>query len=118
MLLLGNYLLPLPCKHGENRLHLSNSSKLDCIRFAPSLPMLFVIQERYMSKYEIPFLTACIQAFGKRFDMTRQAAFRYLHEHKGLAFLIEFYDVEHLQSMDETIDDLLIICQKNGGTLA
>ena len=75
-------------------------------------------RRRNMSKYEIPFLTACIQAFGKRFAMTRQAAFRYLHEHKGLAFLIEFYDVEHLQSMDETIDDLLIICQKNGGTLA
>ena len=71
-----------------------------------------------MSKYEIPFLTACIRAFGHRFSMTRQAAFRYLHEHKALAFLIEFYDVEHLQSMDETIDDLLIICQKNGGTLA
>ena len=71
-----------------------------------------------MSKYEIPFLTACINAFGQRFSMTRQAAFRYLHKHNGLAFLIEFYDVEHLQSMDETIDDLLIVCQKNGGTLA
>ena len=69
-----------------------------------------------MSKYQIPFLTACIQAFGRRFSMTRQAAFRYLHEHKGLAFLIEFYDVEHLQSMDETIDDVLIICKKNGDT--
>ena len=71
-----------------------------------------------MSKYEIPYFTACIQAFARRFSMTRQAAFRYLHEHKGLAFLIEFFDVEHLQSMDETIDDLLIICKKNGGTLA
>ena len=71
-----------------------------------------------MSKYEIPFLTACINAFGQRFYMTRQAAFRYLHKYKVLAFLIEFYDVEHLQSMDETIDDLLIVCQKNGGTLA
>ena len=71
-----------------------------------------------MSKYEIPFLTAAVHAFGERFAMTRQAAFSYLHEHKGLAFLIEFYDVEHLQSMDETIDDLLIICPKNGGTLA
>ena len=40
------------------------------------------------------------------------------HKYKGLAFLIEFYDVEHLQSMNETIDDLLIVCQKNGGTLA
>jgi len=71
-----------------------------------------------MSKYENPFLTACIQAFAQRFAITRQAAFRYLHEHKGLALLIEFYDVEHLQSMDETIEDVLIICQKNGGTLA
>lgn len=71
-----------------------------------------------MSKYEIPFLTACIHTFALRFGLTRQAAFRYLHEHQGLAFLIEFYDVEHLQSMDETIDDVLSICQKNGGTLA
>ena len=39
-------------------------------------------------------------------------------KHKGLAFLIEFYNVKHLQSMDETIDDLLIICQQNGGALA
>ena len=81
---------------------------------------LCVVQlvNKQMSKYEIPFLTACIQAFGRRFSMTRQAAFRYLHEHKGLAFLIEFYDVEHLQSMDETIDDLLVVCRKNGGALA
>jgi hypothetical protein len=50
--------------------------------------------------------------------MTRQEAFRYLKKYQGLAFLIEFYDVEHLQSLDETIDDLLIICQRNGGTLA
>ncbi|MBR4620686.1 MAG: DUF3791 domain-containing protein [Salinivirgaceae bacterium] len=70
-----------------------------------------------MSKYEIPFLTACINAFGRRFAMTRQAAYRYLKEHKGLAFLIEFYDVEHLQSLDDTVDDLLVVCQQNGGTL-
>ena len=71
-----------------------------------------------MSKYQIPFLTACIQAFGKRFAMTRQAAYQYLLKYKGLPFLIEFYDVEHLQSMDDTIDDVLIVCQNNGGTLA
>ena len=70
-----------------------------------------------MSKYEIPFLTACVHAFGTRFDMSRQAAFRYLQKHKGLSFLVEFYDVEHLQSMDETIDDLLVVCKNNGGSL-
>jgi hypothetical protein len=31
---------------------------------------------------------------------------------------MEFYDVEHLQSMDDTIDDMLIVCRQNGGTLA
>ncbi len=71
-----------------------------------------------MSKYEIPFLTACIQAFGRRFAMTRQAAFQYLQQHKALEFLIEFYDVEHLQSMDDTVDDMVRICQQNGGALA
>ena len=71
-----------------------------------------------MSKYKIRFLTAAVHAFGQRFAMTRQAAYNYLREHKGLAFLIEFYDVEHLQSMDETIDDLLLVCKKNGGALA
>lgn len=70
-----------------------------------------------MSKYEIPFLTTCIRCFSRRFSMSRQAAFQYLQKYKGLAFLIEFYDVEHLQSIEETIDDLLIICKKNGGTL-
>ena len=42
-----------------------------------------------MSKYEIPYLTAAVHAFGERFAMTRQA-----------------------------IDDLIVYCQKNGGTLA
>ncbi len=36
-MLLGNFLLPLLSKLSENRLHLSNSSELDCIRFALSL---------------------------------------------------------------------------------
>ena len=71
-----------------------------------------------MSKYEIPFLTSAIQAFANKFAMTRQAAFRYLQQYKALAFLMEFYDVEHLQSMDDTVDDMLIICRQNGGTLA
>ena len=71
-----------------------------------------------MSKYEIPFLTSAIQAFARKFAMTRQAAFRYLQQHKALSFLVEFYDVEHLQSMDDTVDDMILICRQNGGMLA
>ena len=71
-----------------------------------------------MSEYEIPFINACIKAFGQRFSLSREKAYDYLQRHAGLAFLIEFYDVEHLQSIDETVDDLVIMCSKNGGSLA
>lgn len=71
-----------------------------------------------MNKYEIPFINACIMAFSKRFALTRRAAYDYLQRHRGLAFLIDFYDVEHLQSLEDTVDDLVVMCNKNGGTLA
>jgi len=70
-----------------------------------------------MSKYEIPFIALCIREFSKRFELSRQAAYDYLLNFKGLSFLDEFYDVEHLQSIEETINDLIICCQNNGGTL-
>ena len=70
-----------------------------------------------MSKFEIPFITECIRAFSERFALTRQRAYDYLRHYKGLSFLIDFYDVEHLQSIDETVDDLILICKKNGGQI-
>ena len=70
-----------------------------------------------MDKYEIPFLNACIRAFGQRFSLPGEEAYAYLKKYEGMAFLIEFYDVEHLQSIDDTVDDLVLICQKNGGQL-
>lgn len=71
-----------------------------------------------MSKYEIPFINMVIRVFATRFAMTRQAAYHYLQRHQGLSFLIEFYDVEHLQDVEETVDDLIFWCKKNGGELA
>ena len=71
-----------------------------------------------MSKYEIPFLNACIKAFGQRFALSREDAYAYLKKHAGVSFLIEFYDVEHLQSIEDTVDDLVLLCQQNGGHLA
>ena len=70
-----------------------------------------------MSKYEIPFLTSAIQAFARRFAMTRQAAFRYLQQHKALSFLVEFYDVEHTLPLADTLESLQKICARNGGSL-
>lgn len=71
-----------------------------------------------MNKYEIPFINMVIRTFASRFDMTRHAAYAYLLKYQGLAFLIEYYDVEHLQDVEETVDDLIIKCQQQGGTLS
>lgn len=70
-----------------------------------------------MSQYEIPYINLIIRSFAERFTLSRQAAYDYLQRHKGIAFLIEFYDVEHLQDPEETVDDLIIKCQQYGGTL-
>lgn len=70
-----------------------------------------------MNKYEIPFLNTCIRAFGQRFSLSREAAYAYLKKYDGVAFLIDFYDVEHLQSIEDTVDDLVLLCKKNGGQL-
>ena len=40
-------------------------------------------------------------------------AYLYLSKYKGIDFLLEFYDVEHTLSFEDTIDDLTAICQKN-----
>ena len=69
-------------------------------------------------QYKIPYLNAVIRMFGSRFDLTVQQAFRYLYNFKGIRFLLEYYDVEHTLSIEDTVDDLIKICQKNGGELA
>ena len=71
-----------------------------------------------MERYEIPFFNACIKAFGKRFSMSREKAYDYMKRYSGIAFLIEFYDVEHLQSIEDTVDDLILVCKNNGGSLS
>ena len=68
-------------------------------------------------KYKIPYINACIRAFAKRFHLPVKNAFQYLYNFKGIHFLDKFYAAEHLQSIDDTVDDLIVLCYKNGGQL-
>jgi len=71
-----------------------------------------------MRKYEIPYISMIVRTFSERFGMPLGKAFSYLQRYGGLAFLIEYYDVEHLQDNEETVDDLIVKCRQNGGPLA
>ena len=68
-------------------------------------------------KYQIPFINACIRALAKRFGLPVKSAFQYLDRFKGMEFLVDFYPTLHLQSLDDTVDDLIVMCKKNGGAL-
>lgn len=65
-------------------------------------------------KNKIEFMVVCISEFARRYKLTLQQAFRYLNNWKGLAFLEEFYDVEHLLSIEDAVDDLTVVCKKTG----
>ncbi len=68
-------------------------------------------------KYQIPFTNACIRSFGDRFGLPTRNAYQYLKRFHGIDFLVQFYSTLHLQSIDDTVDDLVAVCKKNGGAL-
>ena len=71
-----------------------------------------------MTKYQIPYTNACIRAFGKRFNISTGEAFQYLYKFGGVSFLVKFYEIEHLQSIEDAVDDLIVCCKNNGGYLS
>ena len=68
-------------------------------------------------KRKIGFTVACVNEFANRHKLSSKEAFQYLFRFKGIAFIKENYDVEHTLDFDTILDDLGILCKKNGGTL-
>ena len=68
-------------------------------------------------KRKIGFTVVCVNEFANRHKLSSKEAFRYLFQFKGIAFIKENYDVEHTLDFDTILDDLRILCKKNGGTL-
>ena len=69
-------------------------------------------------KKTIAYIVACISEFARATGLNTQEAFRYLNNHGGIDFLIEFYDVEHTLSFDEAVEDLKAVTQRAGGLIA
>ena len=66
---------------------------------------------------KIAYIIAVVNEFATRFALNSQQAYRYLDRFKGIDFVDEFYNVEHTQSFEDVIDDLALLCRKNGGAL-
>ena len=68
-------------------------------------------------KRKIGFTVACVNEFANKHNLSVKEAFQYLFQFKGIAFIKENYDVEHTLDFETVLEDLGILCKKNGGTL-
>jgi len=59
----------------------------------------------------------CVSAFSIKKGIDRRDAFNYLFEYQGIKFLIDCYEAEHTLSLDDAVEDLTIICKRNGGSI-
>lgn len=66
----------------------------------------------------IEYTVMCISEFALKYSMRTKQAYLYLKKHGGISFLKDCYDAEHLLSIEDAIDDLALICRKNGGNVA
>ncbi len=65
----------------------------------------------------VEYIVVCINEFSDRYGLQMKDAYLYLRDYKGIEFLQNFYDAEHLLSFDDAVDDLTFICRRNGGKL-
>lgn len=69
------------------------------------------------NKRKIGFTIACINEFARHYNLGIQEAFRYLFQFKGIAFIKENYEIGHTLDFATIIEDLGMLCRKNGGVL-
>lgn len=74
-----------------------------------------------MSRYEkdkLTYITMCVFLFAKRLGIDAQTAMSYLLENSGISHLDKHYEAEHTLPIEDTLDAVTAICQRNGGVLA
>lgn len=68
-------------------------------------------------KKMINFTVVCVNEFARKHNLSIKESFQYLFQFKGIEFIKENYDAEHLLSFDTIIEDIYVLCKRNGGTL-
>lgn len=68
-----------------------------------------------MDKNVIGYVVAAISEFAKTHHISVREANNYLIRYKGIDFLTEHYDAEHLLSFEDSVQDLTQVCLNNGG---
>ena len=70
---------------------------------------------KYDVKEKLEWTVIFLFEFGHKYGLTMKQAFNYLSRFKGIDFITEHYDAEHLLSFDDCVQDLTQVCLNNGG---
>ncbi|MCL2137948.1 MAG: DUF3791 domain-containing protein [Treponema sp.] len=70
-----------------------------------------------INRKHIHYYVLCVGTFAQQKNIPYVEAFNYLYRHKGIEFLIECYDAEHTLSLNDAVDDLVLVCKNNGGSI-
>lgn len=69
-------------------------------------------------KDKIEYIVIVISEFARHQKLTMQQAYNYLKQHRGIEFLDKGYDIEHLFSIEDAVEDLIAYCQRQKGLQA
>lgn len=73
-----------------------------------------------MSKEEknmIDYIVVCVNEFADKLGLNYKEAFNYLNRYKVIKFIKENYEIEHTLSLEDAIEDMLMVANNNGGNL-
>ena len=63
----------------------------------------------------IEYVNCCVGAFANRFKLSLADSYAYLRRFKGIDFLVDCYAAEHTLSIEDAVEDMAVLCQKNDG---
>lgn len=74
-----------------------------------------LVGNKNIDKRIIGYVVAAINEFAKAYNLTVREASNYLNRYRGLEFLAEHYEAEHLLSLEDSVEDLARVCYNHGG---
>lgn len=81
---------------------------------------IHMLEVIYLSKEEqkiIDYTVVCINEFADRLNLSYKDAFNYLKKYNAIKFLKDNYEIEHALSIEDAIDDMILVARNNGGNL-
>ena len=77
----------------------------------------FISENMDLTHNIIEYVNCCVGAFANRFNLSLADSYAYLRRFEGIDFLIDCYAAEHTLSIEDAVEDVAILCQKNGGRI-